>query len=165
MAAALVESVTGVAKAPAFSQIVISAEALRDPVKSPFASRVPLPARQLWVPGPLPGMNEVVEAAKGAGGRGAKYARLKREWSEAVWAYARNCRLPPVSGPVVFSFEWREKYMTRDPDNIVSAKKFILDGLVLAHVLPDDGWRWVRGFREEWFVDPVPGVMVRWEPA
>lgn len=124
--------------------------------------------QKLWIPGPLPGMNEIVEAAKGAGGTGARYSKLKRELSDAVCWHAKAKRLTPVGKPQVISFEWREKYMTRDPDNIVSAKKFILDGLVLAKVLPDDGWRWVRGFKEEWFTcigDEQPGVLVQLEPT
>lgn len=113
-------------------------------------------------------MNDIIDAAKGAGGTGRAYSRMKRELSEAVCWYAKAKRLTPVSKPQLISFEWREKYATRDPDNIVSAKKFVLDGLVLAKVLPDDGWRWVRGFREGWFIciaDEKPGVLVQLEPA
>jgi Holliday junction resolvase RusA-like endonuclease len=41
----------------------------------------------------------------------------------------------------------------KDPDNILSSKKFILDGLVQAGVLENDGWKQIKGFDESWEVD------------
>jgi Holliday junction resolvase RusA-like endonuclease len=67
----------------------------------------------------------------------------------------------PVEGPVNFIIEYREASRRRDPDNFAAAKKFILDGLVQAGVLADDGWDEVVGFDESWIVDKEkPGVLV-----
>lgn len=105
------------------------------------------------VGGPMPGLNEVIAAAKGSGGRGAGYSRLKRSWTEAVWAHAKAAKLKPMSGRVMFSFEWRERNMRRDPDNIAAAgRKLIFDGLVTAGVLPGDGWGVVAGWEDRFVV-------------
>jgi hypothetical protein len=107
---------------------------------------------QLWVEGPLPGMNEIVEAAKGAGGVGKHYANLKKAWTDTVWALALQARLPKFPGRVVLRFEWFEADKRRDPDNFAAAKKFLLDGLVKAGVLKGDDWRYIESFSDYWRV-------------
>lgn len=116
----------------------------------------------LWVPGPLPGMNELIAAAKGSGGRGAGYARLKKQWTEAVWAEAKRARLPSFTGRVVLTFTWHEADRRRDPDNVAAGgRKLVLDGLVLAGVLGGDGWRYVQSWTDRFDVRPErPGVAV-----
>ena len=117
----------------------------------------------LWVPGPLPGMNELIAAAKGSGGRGAAYARLKRQWTEAVWALAKQARLPRLTGRVVLEFDWHEVDRRRDPDNVAAGgRKLVLDGLVMAGVLGGDGWRYVQGWTDRFAVRAErPGVGVQ----
>lgn len=118
----------------------------------------------LWIPGPLPGLNELIDAAKGSGGRGAAYARLKREWTEAVWAYAKQARLPAFAGAVRLSFQWAEPDRRRDPDNVAAGgRKLILDGLVKAGVLAGDGWSVVHGWEDSFVItnaDPGAGVTI-----
>ena len=55
--------------------------------------------------------------------------------------------------PVVLSFRWFEPNRKRDLDNIAFAKKFVLDALVKEGILENDGWEWVKGFTDEFFVD------------
>jgi hypothetical protein len=51
-------------------------------------------------------------------------------------------------------FTWYEKDRRRDPDNISGAgKKPILDGLVRAGVLPNDGWSVIEGLSDLFSVD------------
>lgn len=108
----------------------------------------------LWVPGPLPGMNELIAAAKGSGGRGMAYARLKREWTETVLALAKAAKLDkpgPFERRVLISFDWIEKDQRRDPDNVAAGgRKLVLDGLVAAGVLQGDGWRWIAAWNDRW---------------
>jgi Holliday junction resolvase RusA-like endonuclease len=89
-------------------------------------------------------MNEIIQAAKGAGGVGKHYARLKREWTTVVMALARSAKLRPVQRASV-AFEWWETTARRDPDNITAGAKLVLDGLVAAGVLPDDGQDEIAG--------------------
>jgi hypothetical protein len=116
----------------------------------------------LWIPGPLPGLNELIAAAKGSGGRGAGYARLKREWTEAVWALANLARLGSFDVPVTLMFRWSERDRRRDPDNVAAGgRKLVLDGLVKAGVLRGDGWQHIAGWADEWQTDRKrPGVLV-----
>ena len=65
-------------------------------------------SQTLWIPGPLPGMNELIASAKGAGGTGRAYSRLKRQWTNAIVMFAKSYRLRPMAR-VRFVFEWREK--------------------------------------------------------
>lgn len=111
----------------------------------------------LWIPGPLPGMNEMVASAKGSGGAGRDYSALKRRWTDSVMLLAR--RLPHFQRASL-TFTWHERERRRDPDNIASAKKLVLDGLVAAKVLPGDGWDYVAGFRDEWLLAKKAGVLV-----
>ena len=55
--------------------------------------------------------------------------------------------------PVILSFRWYEPNRKRDLDNICFAKKFVLDALVNTGVLVNDGWAWVRGFTDDFFID------------
>ena len=55
---------------------------------------------------------------------------------------------------MIFSFLWVAKNKRKDPDNICFAKKYILDGLVAAGILPTDGWNHVSGFRDEFDISP-----------
>jgi hypothetical protein len=93
------------------------------------------------------------------------YAKLKRQWTEAVWAEARAAGLHkggPFEGPARLRFEWRERDRRRDPDGVsAGGKKLVLDGLVMAKVLAGDGWKHIAGWEDSWSVDAdQPGVMV-----
>ena len=118
--------------------------------------------QSLWIPGPLPGLNELLAAARSAHGRGSAYASLKRQWGDTVWALAKAAKLKPVACAELV-FEWREPNRRRDPDNVSSAgRKLILDGLVKAGVLSGDGWEGIYSFQDWWFVDRMePGVLVK----
>ena len=54
-----------------------------------------------------------------------------------------------VNGPVRLNFIWYEKTKRRDPDNVASAKKFILDALQKQGILPNDSRKYIYGFSDE----------------
>jgi Holliday junction resolvase RusA-like endonuclease len=120
----------------------------------------------LFIPGPLPGLNELLGAAKSGRGRFNGYARLKKQWGDTVWALARSARLERVEAPVGITFCWREPNRRRDIDNISAAAKLVLDGLVTAGVLDGDGWKHVTSINHLFQVDAArPGVTVFIDPA
>lgn len=119
---------------------------------------------EFFIPGKLPGFNEIISSAKIKKGRGSRYEKEKREITfflcgiikaEKVSKF-RKCRI---------GFRWVEPDRKRDIDNISSGKKYILDALVWAGVIADDSWKCVRGFlQEEFYCDRRnPGVWVRLE--
>ena len=110
-----------------------------------------------FIPGRLPGMNEVIDKA-----RSNKYssAQLKKAWTQRVADVVRmTFRTIKPLRIVWISFRWVEKNKRRDPDNLIVAKKFVLDGLVLAGMLKNDGWGEIAGFTDTWEVGE-PGVWV-----
>lgn len=125
---------------------------------------------RMWVPGPLPGFNELIAAAtlqgrRVAAGKGGwtdgTYARLKGEWTEAVANIARGT-LKPRGGPVCVTLLILAPDRRHDPSNLrAAAVKLIEDGLVEAKIIGGDGWSYVLDGREFVDVDPeAPGVAV-----
>lgn len=119
----------------------------------------------LWIPGRLPGLNELIAAAKGAGGTGRAYSRLKRDWTNTIHLLARAAKLGRAPTPAFLRFVWVEPNRRRDPDNFCAGgRKLLLDGLVAAGVFSDDGWDEIAGWRDEWQIGS-PGVRIVIEPA
>ena len=115
---------------------------------------------ELWISGPLPGENEIIAAAKGFGGRGIGYAKLKATWTQVVAAEAKKARIPSLDR-VSLALHWTEATKRRNPDNIAAGIKFVLDGLVLSGVLGNDGWRQIAGWTNGFSVGDSPGVLVK----
>ena len=106
-------------------------------------------------------MNEIIKAAKGAGGTGRAYSRMKAKQTDAIAWAALAAKLPRFTVPVHIAFRFVEKDRRRDPDNVAAgARKMILDGLVLAGVLKGDGWAHVAGWTDTFEVGDQPGVSV-----
>jgi len=118
------------------------------------------PLATLFIPGQLPGLNELISAAKGYGGKGLGYSKLKRKWTDSIARLAKSKKIPAVT-VAQFRFLWVEPNRKRDPDNIAAGgRKLILDALVKAKVLPDDGWDEVWGWTDSFGINKHPGVRV-----
>lgn len=88
--------------------------------------------------------------------RGNAYAsnKLKREQQQLIGYAIKQAKLEPVKKyPVEPKITWYEKDSRRDADNIVFAKKFILDALVNHRIIIDDSRKYVSGFEEKVLVD------------
>lgn len=97
--------------------------------------------------GRLPGMNEIIDAAKSHYGQ---YSKMKKTNTEAVAWMAK--RVPPMD-KVRLVITWYEPDAKRDIDNVASGVKFILDGLVMAGRLPNDTRKHVKGIEHRFEVD------------
>jgi len=102
---------------------------------------------KIVIPGEMPGMNEIIKAAKS---HYHAYNKIKRENTNLVAWSAK--KIPPKSR-VYLRITWYAKNMRRDPDNIASAVKFIWDGLVEAKVIGNDGWNENGGWSNKFKVD------------
>ena len=105
---------------------------------------------KLIIPGRLPGLNDMIDAA-----RKNKYesAKMKKAYTELVAWCAKSARLPHLSSPVDLVFTWYEPNRKRDKDNIMAGQKFILDGLVQAGVIANDGWKQIGKITHDCQVD------------
>lgn len=101
------------------------------------------------IPLRLPGLNEYINACRTSPYKGAK---MKAEAEEGIALYVK--KLLPIEKPVSINFVWQEQNMRRDPDNIASAKKFILDTMVKTGRLPNDNWKYIKGLSDEFVVGP-----------
>lgn len=126
--------------------------------------------QRLWVPGPLPGMNEILEARmlegmrRKAGNRGwtdGTYSEMKRAWAQKVHNAALVARMGEIRGDC-FSYLVLEPDRRRDPSNICfGAQKIIEDALQTCKLLENDGWKHVKAFSHQWGVDKKhPGTHV-----
>lgn len=127
----------------------------------------------LWVPGEIPGLNEILNAAgviSKVAGRGGKrwnaYSDMKRSWGHKIALQARAQGFEPIIGGATFHFSFYESDRRRDPPNFIGGGlKLIPDALQESGLLPNDGWKDFLGCSFEWFVlaDRGPGVLLRVE--
>lgn len=91
------------------------------------------------IAGRLPSLNDYINACRSHWSKGAA---LKRETEDAIIWHIISAKskgtLYPVSGPVAIAFEWHESDKRRDLDNIISAKKYILDAMQRAGIIAND---------------------------
>jgi hypothetical protein len=121
----------------------------------------------LWIPGPLPGLNEVLDARgvvmrNRAGGtrRFDGYAKLKRAWATKIGLYAREQQFTRVEF-AAFSYLFVESSRRRDPSNIIAGGvKLLEDSLQEAGLLAGDGWANVTAIAPYWVLGVEPGVLV-----
>ena len=88
-----------------------------------------------------------------------RYANsCKQKTERDIKLFLRN--LPEIKKPVKIRITWVEENRKRDPDNIAFAKKFILDALVKAGKLPNDGHRWIKGLEDKFEFAKEPEIIV-----
>jgi hypothetical protein len=106
--------------------------------------------QKFFIEGRLPGLNEIIAAAKSFGDKRRKwnaYAAMKAEHGKTIGWYIKAAKLRPVQR-ASFHFTWYLPDSRRDPDNIAAAKKFILDALVDQKIIPTDSQKAVIGFSD-----------------
>ena len=92
---------------------------------------------KLVIEGELPGLNEIIAFAKE---HWARYAGEKHIRTEQI-AWLAKEQICGKYSRVDLIFNWYCKDKRRDKDNIIAGQKFIIDGLVQAGVIENDGWK------------------------
>lgn len=94
-------------------------------------------------------MNELNDANRSHWSNGREIKKAETE--EIAWM-CKEQGLRPFTKPVRIKCFWRYKNILSDPDNIRAQLKSILDGLVMARIIPDDNLKWIKGFDGDEFV-------------
>ena len=91
---------------------------------------------QFEIPGLLPTLNDYTRV-----NRANRFAanKMKQDTEERIMAAIGKA--PRFGQPVVIEFAWIRPDMRTDKDNVAFAKKFVLDALQKAGVIPSDRWK------------------------
>ena len=117
------------------------------------------PIQTFFVPGPLPGANDIIRKHH------MVYSRLKSQWGLTIARCIFVAKLKPV-GYCRIEFVWREANDKRDDDNVTFAKKFVLDALRDTKIIKDDRRKFVHSVTDRVIVDTLrPGVEVTLIPV
>lgn len=106
----------------------------------------------LIIKGRLDNMNDYTNACRTNQYKGAK---LKQKNEQVViQAILEQFGRLRINKPVVVRYRWYEPNKRRDLDNISSfGRKVIQDALVQTKILRDDGWNYITGFQDAFYVD------------
>ena len=107
----------------------------------------------------LPGYNEAHNEART---HWSKAARTKKQYTDAISWLCKTQKLEPVKGKVNIDILWGTYKDRRDPDNVYSGVKYILDGLVLGGVLEGDTKKYIGKISHD-FDDGTSITIVRLE--
>ena len=103
---------------------------------------------KITIPGELPTLNEIIDESKRHWGA---YKTMKDNHTEAAKLIAQS-KLEPME-KVDITFKWHCKNRRKDKDNIIVGQKFIIDGLVEAGILENDGWKQIGDIKHSFEVD------------
>ena len=101
------------------------------------------------IPGRLPSMNEIVSASKS---HYMQYATMKKDNTNLVSMIAKSSVKRQLD-KIDIEINWICKNRRMDKDNIIAGTKFILDGLVNAGIIKNDGWSEIGDINHKFDVD------------
>ena len=106
---------------------------------------------KITIEGELPDLNTIIaESKKGRKGY-QPYAIMKREYTDLVTWKAK--RIKKKYKKIDLKINWICKNKRKDKDNIMAGTKFILDGLVNAGIINNDGWKEIGDITHTFDVD------------
>jgi Holliday junction resolvase RusA-like endonuclease len=115
---------------------------------------------KLIIPGTLPTMNEIIDAAKS---HWASYRVMKEDNTNLVAWPAKAKRFPKMERVNVV-ITWICPNKLHDKDNIMAGQKFIFDGIKEAGVLKNDGWKQIGDVTHKFAVDKLnPRIEIEFE--
>lgn len=108
----------------------------------------------------LPTLNEYINAE-----RTNRYmaAHIKKMTEQRLVFYIQSQTREQFQEPAFIKYKWIRKDARHDKDNIAFAKKFVQDALVKAGVIPNDGWKNIVGFSDEFEIGKTDELWVEIE--
>lgn len=116
-----------------------------------------VPKNVVYVPLKLLDMNTIIKLSKQGKGGYQPYAIKKREQQEVVSTYIKQAKVPAFNR-IDLELVWTCKNARRDKDNISAGVKIVLDSLVDAGVIVNDGWKQIGKILHDWKVTGQDGV-------
>ena len=92
--------------------------------------------------------------------RGNRYVSNNIKKNETEISRLHFINTPKIDTPCRLKFTWIMKTKRMDLDNRSFSKKFIIDGMVKACVIPDDGLKYIIGFQDEYEIGSYDGVKI-----
>lgn len=107
---------------------------------------------KLIISGKLDNLNDYISACRSNQYKGAK---LKAHNENIVcMEIKRQLKSLKINRPIYMKYKWYEPNKRRDLDNISSfGRKVIQDALVSLKVIKNDGWKEIKGFCDEFYID------------
>lgn len=101
------------------------------------------------IPVRLPSLNDIIGMNRKHWSSGAK---LKKDTDRICGQWIVASKVPVFLDPVHIHFDWYDDGR-RDPDNIRTGAKFILDALVRCGKIEDDSQRIIKGLSDGFYID------------
>lgn len=106
----------------------------------------------ITIDGQLPDLNQIIAESKRGRGKWQPYNDMKQEHTNKV-AWITKANIKEEFEKVDIVIKWVCPNRRKDKDNIMAGTKFILDGLVLAGVIKNDGWKQIGNIDHRWAID------------
>lgn len=111
----------------------------------------------------LPDLNTIISESKKGRGQYQPYAIIKNRYTYIVAMSARKS-VQRSYDKIDITIHWICRNRKKDKDNIMAGTKFILDGLVAAGIIANDGWKQIGNINHRFSVNMHnPGVEVTLE--
>lgn len=108
--------------------------------------------KKIVIPGDLPDLNTIIEESKRGRGKWQPYNEIKQANTNKV-AWIAKAAIKDKLEKIDLEITWICKNKRKDKDNIMAGTKFILDGLVVAGVIKNDGWKEIGDISHKFKVD------------
>lgn len=119
--------------------------------------------QQFEIPLKFVSLNEYINKCKQSKGYPAQ--AYKKKVQADIKACTKLAKMHRIKRPCFVTFTWYEGTRRRDKDNVRFAKKFILDALQEANILPNDNNDYIVGFADYFVYGKGQKVIVQIEEA
>lgn len=109
---------------------------------------------EITISGSYATLNEFIDANRRSKGRWNAGNEMKRKDQKKIVAEIRKSFKGSFKNPIHIRYRFFEPNRKRDLDNVSGYfHKVFQDALVDAGAIPNDNWKWITGFSDEFFCD------------